>query len=404
MRRFGSEAVTDMDAVKQDLPGLETVYTCRICFEETRDASQLISPCLCKGTQKYVHSKCLRRWQDSVQRLVQWRDKIDDRAYRCSVCRELYSMAPRPVGGQWRLWGAARTVAATCLIALLALGLTGGPPWPHVAIVLLLVLGTRSHSVLCIIALVLACILATLHARGLRVVMRVDATGRLGLAVIRHGAPVEGVRPGILLAASDELERSIFWRSVVLIYEHSRRGGARGVILSQPLGPSDPRVVPSRGPAALPPGSPQLSHFLGGPVGMPGDGPIQELAVIHTLAEVPGARPLLAPNASREEGTLELFEGGSLTDVVAAASAAGPPPVTRWGARGGGRSNTQHRQPRVHVYHGICAWSEGQLEGELRSGSWGFTKANTEDVLGVPPEQLWARLVAQPSRLQWLNR
>ncbi len=87
--------------------------------------------------------------------------------------------------------------------------------------------------------------------------------------------------------------------------------------------------------------------------------------MIHTLAEVPGARPLLAPNASREEGTLELFEGGSLTDVVAAASAAaGPPPVTRWGARGGGRSNTQHRQPRVHVYHGICAWSEGQLEGE----------------------------------------
>lgn len=119
------------------------------------------------GTQKYVHSKCLRRWQDSVQRLVQWRDKIDgksplmapllivgvslakcmcphavthhcrarginpgacvhaDRAHRCSVCRELYSMAPRPAGGQWRLWGAARTVAATCLIALLALGLTG---------------------------------------------------------------------------------------------------------------------------------------------------------------------------------------------------------------------------------------------------------------------------------------
>ena len=29
-----------------------------------------------------------------------------------------------------------------------------------------------------------------------RVVMRVDATGRLGLAVIRHGAPVEGVRSG----------------------------------------------------------------------------------------------------------------------------------------------------------------------------------------------------------------
>jgi hypothetical protein len=78
---------------------------------------------------------------------------------------------------------------------------------------------------------------------------------------------------GVLLAASDDLERSIFRRSVVLVYEHSRRGGARGVILSQPLGPSDPRLVPSRGPASLPRGAPALSHFLGGPVGMPGVAP-----------------------------------------------------------------------------------------------------------------------------------
>ena len=40
---------------------------------------------------------------------------------------------------------------------------------------------------------------------------------------------------GVLLAASEDLERSIFRRSVVLLYRHSRRGGARGVILSQPL-------------------------------------------------------------------------------------------------------------------------------------------------------------------------
>lgn len=86
--------------------------------------------------------------------------------------------------------------------------------------------------------------------------------------------------------------------------------------------------------------------------------------MIHTLAEVPGARPLLAHNASREEGAPELFEGGSLTDVVAAASAAVPPPGGRWGARN--RSSAQNRQPRVHVYHGICAWSEGQLEGAHR--------------------------------------
>ena len=71
---------------------------------------------------------------------------------------------------------------------------------------------------------------------------------------------------GVLLAASDGLERSIFRRSVVLVYEHGNRSGARGVILSQPLGPTDPRF----NPAATPGGLPALSHFLGGPVGMPG--------------------------------------------------------------------------------------------------------------------------------------
>ena len=71
----------------------------------------------------------------------------------------------------------------------------------------------------------------------------------------------------MLLAASDDLERSIFRRSVVLLYEHGNRSGAKGVILSQPLGPTDPRFEP----AAPPGGLPTLSHFLGGPVGMPGE-------------------------------------------------------------------------------------------------------------------------------------
>ena len=53
----------------------------------------------------------------------------------------------------------------------------------------------------------------------------------------------------------------------MLLYEHGNRSGAKGVILSQPLGPTDPRFEP----AAAPGGLPALSHFLGGPVGMPGD-------------------------------------------------------------------------------------------------------------------------------------
>ena len=50
------------------------------------------------------------------------------------------------------------------------------------------------------------------------------------------------------------------------------------------------------------------------------------MAVIHTLAEVPGSRPLLQHNATQASAA-ELFEGGSLADVAAAASAASPQQV-----------------------------------------------------------------------------
>ena len=56
----------------------------------------------------------------------------------------------------------------------------------------------------------------------------------------------------------------------MLVYEHGNRSGAKGVILSQPLGPTDPRFEPTAAPGGLP----ALSHFLGGPVGMPGLGHI----------------------------------------------------------------------------------------------------------------------------------
>ena len=48
--------------------------------------------------------------------------------------------------------------------------------------------------------------------------------------------------------------------------------------------------------------------------------------MIHTLAEVPGSRPLLQHNTTQDSAA-ELFEGGSLADVAAAASAASPQQV-----------------------------------------------------------------------------
>lgn len=40
---------------------------CRICFEDA-SLNDLISPCLCAGTSKYVHRHCLERWRTSSPR------------------------------------------------------------------------------------------------------------------------------------------------------------------------------------------------------------------------------------------------------------------------------------------------------------------------------------------------
>ena len=45
--------------------------TCRICLESDCNRCEVISPCKCKGSSKYVHIECLD----------QWRTMSEDRAF-----------------------------------------------------------------------------------------------------------------------------------------------------------------------------------------------------------------------------------------------------------------------------------------------------------------------------------
>lgn len=219
----GTELETCTEGVTQ-----ESQYFCRICFEDVLKPSELISPCKCKGTLQHVHLRCLQKWQANVLKLG---NVNDERAYVCGVCRSRYTVAPpRP-----KIWGQLSTgirgITGAVCISLLAFGLSG-PPFIHIALLVLLLLGTRSQSLVFLLLLLLICLLATLYARGLRLVLRMDADGRFGIAMIRYGAPVHGLAPGMLLVASRELDNTLFQQSVVLITEHGSRG-AKGVILTQ---------------------------------------------------------------------------------------------------------------------------------------------------------------------------
>jgi hypothetical protein len=163
---------------------------------------------------------------------------IAERAYRCGVCRARYSLAPplsRSAAIMWHLFRGF--LGASCIVTL-AFGLAG-PPWPPLALFVLVLLATRAHGTLAVTLLLAGGVLALMHARGLRLLMRIDDVGRLGLAVVRHGAAIEELTPGTLLVASDELEQSgMFHRSVVLMYECDRVHGAKGFILNQPMHPA----------------------------------------------------------------------------------------------------------------------------------------------------------------------
>tara|TARA_B110000902_G_C14271131_1_gene573198 strand:- start:1157 stop:1942 length:786 start_codon:yes stop_codon:yes gene_type:complete len=53
-------------------------YNCRICLEEDLQ-DNLIAPCDCSGTQKYIHTECLNKW-----RLV----NLDNEKYSsCEICK-----------------------------------------------------------------------------------------------------------------------------------------------------------------------------------------------------------------------------------------------------------------------------------------------------------------------------
>jgi hypothetical protein len=51
---------------------------CRICLEHTEEP--FISPCKCKGTQKYIHRSCLNRW----------RFKKPENFFECHECKTEY--------------------------------------------------------------------------------------------------------------------------------------------------------------------------------------------------------------------------------------------------------------------------------------------------------------------------
>ena len=157
-----------------------------------------------------------------------------------------------------------------------------------------------------------------------------------------------GQADGQLLIASPSLNDPNFWRTVVLVIQHSDEG-ALGLVLNRP---SDTTVEDS---------VPALGHLVAGDEPLFIGGPVQPSSVM-VLAEFedPGDAALLA-----------------FDEVGVLAADAGPEQLSA-GVR------------TARAFAGHAGWGPGQLDAELERDDWILERARHEDAFTTTPEDLWS--------------
>lgn len=157
---------------------------------------------------------------------------------------------------------------------------------------------------------------------------------------------MESLRGHLLIAGPGLLDPN-FWRTVVLVGEHSPEG-ALGVVLNR----SSETPV---GEAA-----PELAHLADDLGNVHVGGPVQPSAVV-VLAD------FAEPSRS---GQLVVGSVGFLPSEV--------------------DPDALGEVRRARVYVGYAGWGPGQLDDELAEGSWIVVEAVADDVFTDAPDELWS--------------
>ena len=169
---------------------------------------------------------------------------------------------------------------------------------------------------------------------------------------------------GQLLVASPQIEEGVFARSVVLILHHGE-DGAQGVVLNRPIDAGVDDVLPGWEEHASTP----AKVFQGGPVEL--DSALGLVAVLGDTDEPMGVR--------------RLFGSVALVDLDT------PPLLVVPDVDG------------LRIFAGYAGWSPGQLEDEIRTGSWFVVETEGGDVFTGRPDRLWATVLRrQQGPLRWV--
>lgn len=167
--------------------------------------------------------------------------------------------------------------------------------------------------------------------------------------------PYSQIKKGTFLIATPEIETGIFFRSVVLICEHSPNGSF-GLIINKSLDLDLPEEIISLSNLA----NPHISIHAGGPV------QTNQMMLLHDSDKIPNQ-------------TMEVSEGVYLGGDIQFLQ----------------EIITDEQGPHVHLCFGYSGWSGGLLEREFLDGHWFLFPATHRYVFEVSPDKLWQTLLRE---------
>ncbi|MDX8430595.1 MAG: YqgE/AlgH family protein [Candidatus Algichlamydia australiensis] len=160
---------------------------------------------------------------------------------------------------------------------------------------------------------------------------------------------------GNFLVASPDISEGLFFRSVILLCEHSP-SGSFGLIVNKPLPLTLPEEVSALGNIA----NPHIALRSGGPM-QP-----EQMMLLHNSSHATGDTLKLAEN---------LHLGGELTFLQQALM--------------------DENGPHLLLCFGYSGWNAGFLEREYLAGNWFIHPASSKHTFETPPETLWRTLLRE---------
>lgn len=167
--------------------------------------------------------------------------------------------------------------------------------------------------------------------------------------------PYSHLSKGSFLIASPDAERGIYFRSVLLLCEHSP-AGSFGLIINKSFAIELPEEVLNLKEQA----NPHVQIRAGGPQ------QLNQMMLLHSSLQ-------------RAEQALKICEGVYLGgDLQFLQEAMNDP-----------------SGPHILLCFGYAGWGPGQLEREFLNGEWFLHPASAKFVFEYPPEKIWQSLLRE---------